>query len=76
MGIFTLDGQVVGDIQLSNINWRYRTAELGIGITTEINRGKGYVIDATGTIIRFAFNHLDIYRITAGTADLIKLLWD
>lgn len=69
LGIFTLDGQVVGDIQLSNINWRYRTAELGFGIAGENNRGKGYAIDATRTIINFAFNHLDIYRITARTAE-------
>lgn len=69
LGIFTFDRQIVGDIQLSDINWRNRTAELGFGIAKKSNRKKGYATDAVRTLINFAFKQLDIYRVTARTAE-------
>ncbi|MFW6305539.1 MAG: GNAT family N-acetyltransferase [Candidatus Saliniplasma sp.] len=72
LGIFTKDDRLVGDIQLSNIDWRNRTAQLGIGISKKEDRNKGYGSDACLTILKFAFDHLDLYRIAAKTYEYNK----
>ncbi len=69
LGIFTTEHVLVGDIQLANIDWKNRTAEIGFGISKEKDRGRGYCSDAVKTILRFAFDHLDLYRISASTVE-------
>ncbi|WP_374688482.1 GNAT family N-acetyltransferase [Promineifilum sp.] len=69
LGIFTLDGRLVGDIQLAQIDWQNRTAELGVGIARAADRGQGYGTDAARTIIDYAFDALDLVRIAAATAE-------
>ena len=69
LGIFSLKGELLGDIQIANIDWRHRTATIGCGISRARHRGKGYATDATLTILRFAFEQLDLYRISADTAE-------
>lgn len=68
LGIFSPDGNLLGDIQLSEIDLRNRTASLGAGIARRRDRGKGYCTDAALVILQFGFEHLDLYRISAVTA--------
>jgi RimJ/RimL family protein N-acetyltransferase len=68
LGIFTLEGGLLGDIQLADINWRDRSASLGVGISRPEDRGRGYASDAVRVILRFAFEHLDLARVEARTA--------
>lgn len=63
------DGRLLGDVQLSNINWRQRSADIGFGITKADDRGKGYSTDAAYAILQFGFDHLDLFRITAVTME-------
>ncbi len=69
LGIFTLAGKVVGDIQLADIDWRHRTASLGVGIARQADRGQGYGAAAITTLLRYGFQHLDLYRVSASTAE-------
>jgi RimJ/RimL family protein N-acetyltransferase len=67
LGIFTLEGQLVGDIQLTHIDWRNRSVRLGVGIARRADRGKGYGTDAVRTLLDYAFAELDLVRVTART---------
>jgi len=67
LGIFADEGNIVGDIQLSGIDWRNRTASLGAGIALGKDRGKGYCTDAAVVMLRYGFEHLDLYRVSAAT---------
>jgi RimJ/RimL family protein N-acetyltransferase len=69
LGIFDQKDQLLGDIQLANIDWRNRTATLGGGLSLEIHRGQGYGTDAARTIIRYGFQELGLYRVEAETAE-------
>jgi RimJ/RimL family protein N-acetyltransferase len=67
LGMFTPDGRLVGDIQLADIDWRHRTASIGLGIARRADRRCGLGTDATRTLLRYAFHHLDLYRVYAAT---------
>jgi RimJ/RimL family protein N-acetyltransferase len=69
LGIVSTDGELLGDIQVANIDWRARTATLGCGIALRANRGCGYGTDAARAILRYGFEELDLYRIEASTAE-------
>ncbi len=69
LGIFTLEGRLVGDIQLAHIDWRQRTADIGAGIARRADRAQGYGFDATLVLLRYGFEELDLYRMTARTAE-------
>ena len=69
LGIFGPNGKLLGDIQLTNIDWRHRTASLGCGLALKEDRGRGYGSDAVATLLRFAFEHLDLVRISANTVE-------
>ena len=64
LGVFA-QGRLVGDVQLADIDWRHRTAALGLGIARQADRGQGYGTDAASTMLRFGFVHLDLYRVEA-----------
>lgn len=68
LGVFTHDGKLVGDVQLSKIDWRHRTASVGLSIARRADRGRGYGVDAIVTLLRYAFRHLDLHRVSAATA--------
>lgn len=67
LGIFDDECNIVGDIQLSGIDWRNSTASLGAGIALRKDRGKGYCTDAAQVMLRYGFEHLDLYRVSAAT---------
>ena len=67
LGIFLTNGDLIGDIQLAHIDWRNRSASLGISITKRENRGRGYGTDAVLTLIKYAFESLDLFRLSANT---------
>ncbi len=69
LGIFTPEGELLGDIQLANIDWRFRSATLGCSIACRDERGKGYGTDATQTLLRYGFEHLDLHRVSAGIVE-------
>jgi RimJ/RimL family protein N-acetyltransferase len=69
LGVFTQDGKLIGDLQLSNIDWRHRTASIGLSIARIADRGQGYGTDATMTLLRFGFEHLGLDRVTAAIAE-------
>jgi RimJ/RimL family protein N-acetyltransferase len=69
LGIFCADGRLVGDAQLANIDWRHRTATVGAGIARRSDRGHGYGSDATRVMVAYAFDHLDLVRVSASTVE-------
>lgn len=70
LGIFSLTGDLLGDIQLSQINWPMRTADLGVGIALAQDRACGYATDAARAMLRHAFDYLDLARIGASTLEM------
>ena len=68
LGVFAGD-RLVGDIQLAEIDWRQRTARIGLGIARRADRHMGYGQDATQTLLRYAFHHLDLHRIAASIVE-------
>jgi RimJ/RimL family protein N-acetyltransferase len=69
LGVFTQEGELVGDIQLATIDWRHRAATIGLSIARRSDRGQGYGTDATLTLLRFGFEHFDLYRVAATVAE-------
>lgn len=58
-----LDGEIIGFIKLTSIDWISRSGELTIVIGEENNRGKGLGSDALNTMLRVAFNVLNLYQV-------------
>ncbi|MED1487915.1 MULTISPECIES: GNAT family N-acetyltransferase [Bacillales] len=58
-----LNGEIIGFIKLTNIDWICRSGELTIVIGEEENRGKGYGSDAIQTFLRVAFDTLNLHQV-------------
>ena len=58
------DDACVGYLELDGINWTHRITGMGLAIGDRSNRGKGYGIDAARLALRYAFNELNLYRVT------------
>lgn len=54
---------MVGYIELSNIQWWNGVANLGIGIGETNHRGSGYGKEAMMLILNFAFEELNLHRV-------------
>jgi RimJ/RimL family protein N-acetyltransferase len=66
--IHTLDNhRLVGEIDLSGINWLSGEAIVGIGIGDRNDWGKGYGTDAMQVVLRFAFRELNLHRVFLNT---------
>lgn len=65
--IETSGGAHVGNIALHSIHPVHRSGELGILIGAAAARGKGYGREACGLLVAYAFDHLNLHKITAGT---------
>jgi RimJ/RimL family protein N-acetyltransferase len=61
--IETLDGTHIGNIELFGHNAVHRHAELGIVIGEKEYWGQGYGSDAICTLLRFAFEEMNLHRV-------------
>ena len=59
----TSDPALIGFVQINGINSVHRSAELGIRIGAETNRGQGYGKEALGLALDFCWNHLNLNRV-------------
>ncbi len=58
------DNRLLGDIELSVIEWNARDAFVGIGIGPRAFWGKGYGTEAMQLILQYAFIELNLRRVT------------
>jgi len=63
LAIETKDGQHIGNCGLSGVVAENRRAELGVSIGDRENRGRGYGTDAVRTLVRFAFEEMNLNRV-------------
>ncbi len=59
----------IGNIGLHRIRWKDRNAVLGIAIGEKEYWGKGYGADAIRTILRFAFEEMNLHRVELEVID-------
>ena len=57
------DTAIIGYVQITGINIVHRSAELGIRIGEEKNRGQGYGKEAIRLAVDFCWNHLNLNRV-------------
>jgi len=58
------DQRLIGDIGLDGIRWTHGDAFVGIGIGERAYWGKGYGTDAMRLMLRFAFQELNLHRVS------------
>jgi RimJ/RimL family protein N-acetyltransferase len=56
----------IGNIKLGPINTIHRFADIGILIGEKDCWGKGYATDAIRLVVEYAFNKLNLHKVTAG----------
>jgi RimJ/RimL family protein N-acetyltransferase len=59
------DGRLLGFVRIEGIEWTHGTGSLKIAIGDPAERGNGYGSEALQLILRYAFNELNLYRISA-----------
>jgi RimJ/RimL family protein N-acetyltransferase len=67
--IETADGVHIGNIGLHDTNWQHRHVELGIVIGEKEYWGQGYGSDAIRTALRFAFQEMNLHRVSLRVRD-------
>lgn len=66
-GIFLVVGNVhIGNIKIGDINSFKKVANVGLLIGNKNLWGKGYATEAIGLVTQFAFDKLNLNRLTAG----------
>jgi RimJ/RimL family protein N-acetyltransferase len=58
------DDRLIGFISLGGFDWAARNVWIGIGIGERTDWGKGYGTDAMRIVLRYAFNTLNLNRVT------------
>lgn len=67
--LFAIEAQIgeqwvhIGNVGLHRIDWKNRTAVFGIVLGEKAYWGQGFGTDATRTILRFAFEELNLHRV-------------
>ena len=56
----------IGNITLSLINWVHQTCEIGIMLGDKAFWGRGYMLEAENLLLDYAFNRLNLQKVTAG----------
>ncbi|MGB9587389.1 MAG: GNAT family N-acetyltransferase [Armatimonadota bacterium] len=64
LAITTMDGKLIGEIALRNIDYRNGNADFTIAIGDRDYWGHGYGTDAIRALMQYAFEQLNLYRIT------------
>ncbi len=59
------DGRLLGFVRLEWIEWTHAVGSLRLAIGDPAERGKGYGSDAMQLILRYAFNELNLHRLSA-----------
>ena len=59
------DDRLIGQVHLFWIEWSHGTGNLKIGIGDTADRGKGYGTEAMRLILHYAFEELNLYRLSA-----------
>ncbi len=59
----TSEPTIIGYVQITGINSVHRSAEIGIRIGEEKNRGQGYGKEALRLAVEFCWNHLNLNRV-------------
>ncbi len=59
----TSDPVIIGFVQIAGINGVHRSAEMGVRIGDEKNRGQGYGKEALQLALAFCWNHLNLNRV-------------
>ncbi len=54
---------LVGYVEISDIQWTHRCGWLAIGIGSPSHRQKGYGTEAMRLVLRFVFHELNLYRL-------------
>lgn len=67
------DHKFIGMISLTNIDWKNRSGMIAIKLTTNAPHGKGYGYDAEIALLNYAFNELNLHRITANILEYNKV---
>lgn len=60
---------VIGFVVLFNLKWGNQSAEMAIGIGDKSYHGKGYGQDALKLILNYAFNELNLHRVSLTVMD-------
>ena len=68
-GIETLDGKLIGNLGLINIDWKNSQAVLGIVLGEKEYWGQGYGTDAIRALLSFAFTKMNLNRIRLSVFD-------
>lgn len=61
--IQTKEGDIIGLATLGKIDWKNRRATHGIKLSKNSPKGKGYATDAVMTVMRYAFEELQLNRL-------------
>lgn len=59
----TTEPTIIGYVQIAGINPVHRSAEIGIRIGAETDRGQGYGKEALGLAVAYCWNHLNLNRV-------------
>ncbi len=59
------DERLLGFVRIEGIEWTHGTASLKMAIGDPVERSKGYGSDSMQLILQFAFNELNLYRLSA-----------
>jgi RimJ/RimL family protein N-acetyltransferase len=59
------DGRLLGYIRIEGIEWNHGTGSLKLAIGDPAERGKGFGSEALQCILQFAFNELNLHRMSA-----------
>ena len=63
LALETAEGVHIGSVGLENIDWKERSAALGIVIGKKDYWGQGYGTDAVRTMLRLAFAEMNLHRV-------------
>jgi RimJ/RimL family protein N-acetyltransferase len=63
------DNRLIGAVRLFRVEWTHATASVQIGIGDRNDRGRGYGTEALRMLLRYAFDELNLYRLSASTVE-------